>query len=162
VCVLFDPADTVRAREFELIRDAAAPAGFRVTDCSSPDWLRMLGRGGAYDAVLLSLDLATLGPAAAGALLRSDSTTLNLNRFADPDTDALIDELAASDDPALQADLVGRLDARLWSAAAGVPLFARPMVIAVGPAVSGVTHSAFGGSVLWNAWTWQSAPHTPR
>ncbi len=75
VCVLYDPADPVRVREFELIRDAAAPAGFRVTDCSNPDWMRMLGRGGAYDAVLLSCDLTSLEPGvAAGALLRSDST----------------------------------------------------------------------------------------
>jgi peptide/nickel transport system substrate-binding protein len=162
VCVLYDPADPVRVREFELIRDAAAPAGFRVTDCSTPDWMRMLGRGGVYDAVLLSFDLTPLGPAAAGALLRSDSTTLNLNRFADPAADTLIDQLAASDDPALQAELVGRLDEKVWAASAGVPLFASPVATAVGPAVSGVSHSAFGGSVFWNAWMWQPTPHTPR
>jgi peptide/nickel transport system substrate-binding protein len=163
VCVLYDPADPVRAREFELIRDSAAPAGFLVTDCSTADWMRVLGRGGAYDAALLSFDFTSVGSAAgAGEVLRSDSTTLNLNRFADPEADALIDQLTDTDDPALQQELVGRLDQKMWVSAAGVPLFARPIVTAVGPAVTGVTHSAFGGSVLWNAWTWQPTPHTPR
>ena len=162
VCVLYDPADPTRAHAFELIRDAAAPAGFLVTDCSTPDWMRMLGRGGAYDAALLSWDPTPLGPSAAAALLRSDSTVANLNRFADPAADALIDELEASDDPARQDELVAELDAVVWSSAAGLPLFAHPVVTVVGPGVTGVTRSSFGGSVLWNAWTWQASRSSPR
>ena len=114
------------------------PAGFRVTDCSNPDWMRLLGRGGAYDAALLSFDLTRSSPRAAGALLRSDSTTLNLNRFADPEADALIDELAASDDPDDQARARRReLDAKALGRRVGVPLFAHPIVTAVGPGSPG-------------------------
>jgi peptide/nickel transport system substrate-binding protein len=112
--------------------------------------------------VLLAWDLAALGPDAAGALLSSDSTVVNLNRFSDPEADRLIAELADTDDPAQQAALVAELDGVVWASSAGLPLYGHPVVTAVGPAVTGVTASAFGGSVLWNAWTWQPVAHAPR
>jgi peptide/nickel transport system substrate-binding protein len=162
VCVLYDPADPWRARAFELIRDSAARAGFQVTDCSTPDWRRVLGRTAAYDAVLLSWDPTRFGPLFAGAVLRSDSETANLNGFSDPAVDANTDELIRTDDPVRRAELLTQLDEAIWGAAAGIPLTAHPVLTVTGPVVGGVSYSAFGGSVFWNAWEWTAPPVTPR
>jgi peptide/nickel transport system substrate-binding protein len=162
VCVLFDPLDADRLRAFELIRESAASAGFRVTDCSTPDWARMLGRGGAYDAALLAWDLSATAPVVARQLLTSDSAVANLNRLADPDVDRLLDELGSVDASAGSGaadtdDVIAELDAALWNGFAGMPLYAHPVRAIVDPRVEGVTVSAFGGGVLWNAWTWRLA-----
>jgi peptide/nickel transport system substrate-binding protein len=158
VCLLYDPSSPQRQQEFALIRDSAARAGFVVTDCSSPDWQGLLGVAGAYDAALFAWDTTRLGPGAAGAIFRSDSALANFTRYANPEVDALVDELAREDDPAAFADLAARIDAHLYADAYGLPLFAYPTLTAVSARVEGVTRSPLARGVFWNAWDWKPAP----
>jgi peptide/nickel transport system substrate-binding protein len=157
VCLLFDPASEQRQQEFALIRDSAARAGFVVSDCSSPDWQGLLGVAGAYDAALFAWDTTRLGPGAAGAIYRSDSPLANFTRYADPDVDALVDELATTTDPAAVAELSAEIDAHLWADAYGAPLFAYPTLTAVSGEVENVTRSPLARGVFWNAWEWEPA-----
>jgi peptide/nickel transport system substrate-binding protein len=161
VCILYDPSNPRRVAEFQLIQASAARVGFAVTDCSSSDWSELLGVPGSYDAALFAWDTTRLGPTAVGAVYRSGSQLANFTGYSDPQTDAVIDALDATDDPAQQVRLLTRLDARLWSAAYGAPLFAYPTVTAVDGAVTGVTRSPQSHSVLWNAWTWKPATASP-
>ena len=157
-CVLYDPASERRQQEFAALRDSAARAGFTVTDCSSPDWRGLLGVAGAYDAALFAWDTTRLGPGAAGAIYRSDSALANFTRYADPDVDALVDDLARADDPAEQARLSAEIDAKLWAAAYGTPLYAYPTLTAVRDDIQNVTRSPLDRGVFWNAWEWAPAP----
>jgi peptide/nickel transport system substrate-binding protein len=158
VCLLYDPSSPQRQQEFALIRDSAARAGFVVTDCSSPDWQGLLGVAGAYDAALFAWDTTRLGPGAAGAIYRSDSALANFTRYANPEVDALVDELAREDDPDAFADLAARIDAHLYADAYGLPLFAYPTLTAVSSRVENVTRSPMARGVFWNAWEWKPAP----
>jgi len=155
VCILYDPSSARRAAEFRLIQQSADQAGFVVTDCSSPDWQGLLGVDGTYDAALFAWDTTRLGPTAQASIFRSDAALTNFNHYDDPDSDALIAQLAATDDPAQQTALLTRLDTRIWSRAYGLPLYAYPTLTAVGPRVTGVTRSALAGSVFWDAWSWK-------
>ena len=157
VCILYDPANPRRVAEFTLIRTSAARAGFLVTDCSSPDWESLLGVAGTYDAALFAWDTTRLGPAAASAIFQSDSKLANFTRYADPEVDALIEELDASDDDAEVTRLLTEIDGRIWADAYGVPLFAYPTVTAVSSKVTGVTRSPLGRGVFWDAWDWAPA-----
>jgi peptide/nickel transport system substrate-binding protein len=159
VCILYDPANPRRLAEFQLIQASAGKVGFQVTDCSSSGWADVLGVPGAYDAALFAWDTMRLGPTAVGAVYRTGSQLANFTGYSDPQTDALIDGLSSTDDPAQQTKLLTQLDARLWSAAYGAPLFAYPTVTAVDGAVTGVTRSPQQYGVFWNAWTWK--PGTP-
>jgi peptide/nickel transport system substrate-binding protein len=161
VCILYDRSDERRAAEFALITTSAARAGFRVTDCSRPDWSSLLGVAGAYDAALFAWDTTRLGPSAIAAVFRSDSKIANLNRFADPQADALVDEIAGSDDPETQTAALQELDAILWADAYGVPLFAHPTLTAVSDRLTGVSRSPLARGVLWNAWAWAPASPSP-
>ncbi len=161
VCILYDRSDERRAAEFALITTSAARAGFRVTDCSRPDWSSLLGVAGAYDAALFAWDTTRLGPSAIAAVFRSDSQIANLNRFADPQADALVDEIAGSDDAETQTAALQKLDAILWADAYGVPLFAHPTLTAVSDRLTGVSRSPLARGVLWNAWAWAPASPSP-
>ena len=157
VCILYDPSDRRRVNEFQLIQQSAARAGFVVTDCSSPDWQGLLGVDGSYDAALFAWDTTRLGPTAQAAVFRSDAALANFNHYDDPESDALIDQLSATDDPDQQTAVLTKLDARIWAEAYGVPLYAYPTLTAVDGRVTGVTRSPLAGSVFWNAWTWKPA-----
>lgn len=157
VCILYDPANPRRHAEFELIQASAARAGFRVTDCSNPDWEALLGVSGTYDAALFAWDTTRLGSAAAGAVFRSDSALVNFNRYSNPEVDALIDQVEATDDVDEQVALLAQLDALLWADAYGVPLFSYPTVTAVRTTVTGVSRSPLARTVFWNAWEWRVA-----
>ena len=155
VCILYDPSSPRRVEEFQLIQQSAARAGFVVTDCSSPDWQGLLGVGGGYDAALFAWDATRLGPTAQAAVFRSDAALANFTHYADPESDALITQLAATDDQGQQTALLTKLDTRIWSQAYGMPLYAYPTLTAVDARVTGVTRSPLAGSVFWNAWAWK-------
>lgn len=157
VCVLYDPADARRVQEFGLLQESAARAGFRVTDCSRTDWRELLGVAGAYDAALFAWDTTRLGPSAVAAVFRSDSAVANLTHYSNPDADALIDEIVATDDAAEQTRLLTELDGILWADAYGAPLFAHPTLTAVSDRVEGVSRSPLARGVFWNAWQWTPA-----
>jgi peptide/nickel transport system substrate-binding protein len=158
VCVLFDPASESRKRQFALIRDSAARAGFTVTDCSSPDWQGLLGVAGAYDAALFAWDTTRLGPGAAGAIFRGDSPLANFNRYASPAVDTLVDELARATDAEEQTRLATEIDRHLFEDAYGLPLYAYPTLTAISGDVTNVTRSPLARGVFWNAWEWAPAP----
>ncbi|WBU38120.1 ABC transporter substrate-binding protein [Homoserinibacter sp. YIM 151385] len=153
VCLLFDPAQPRRSAGFELIRDAAAEAGFRVTSCASREWSELLGVPGAYDAALFAWDTSRLGPAAVSAVYRSDSRRANLTGFADARVDAAAEELPLAD-PARQAELLGEIDERVWASASSLPIAEQRVLTAIGPRVDGVTRSPLARGVFWNAWMW--------
>jgi peptide/nickel transport system substrate-binding protein len=155
VCILYDPSNPRRVGEFQLIQQSAARAGFVVTDCSSPDWQGLLGVAGDYDAALFAWDTTRLGATAQAAVFRSDTALANFNHYNDAESDALITQLTATDDPDQQTALLTKLDTRIWSQAYGMPLYAYPTLTAVDTRVTGVTRSPLAGSVFWNAWAWK-------
>jgi peptide/nickel transport system substrate-binding protein len=161
VCILYDPSNPRRVAEFQLIQASAAKVGFQVTDCSTAGWADALGEPGRYDAALFAWDTTRLGPTAVGAVYRTGEQLANFTGYSDPQSDAIVDGLNATDDPAQQTTLLTRLDTRLWSAAYGAPLFAYPTVTAVDGAVTGVTRSPQQQGVFWNAWAWKPATATP-
>lgn len=154
VCILYDPADQRRVQEFGLIQESAARAGFAVTDCSRADWRDLLGVAGAYDAALFAWDTTRLGPSAVAAVFRSDSAIANLNHYSNPDADAIIDRIVATDDADEQTRLLTELDGILWADAYGAPLFAHPTLTAVSDRVAGVSRSPLARGIFWNAWEW--------
>ncbi|TBN57347.1 ABC transporter family substrate-binding protein [Glaciihabitans arcticus] len=155
VCMLFDPANPRRVAEFQLITDSAARAGFVVTNCSRASWTEFLGLPGSYDAALFGWNTSNLAVSAAEARLRSDSPISNYNSFARPEVDSLLDEIAASSDPAVQREQLARVDELLWSEAYGLPLYQFPVVTAWTDRVTGVAPSTLDPGLVWNLWDWQ-------
>ena len=154
VCVLFDPSNPRRVAEFTLIKKSAEKAGFVVSDCSASDWEGFLGVQGIYDAALFAWNETSAAVSSPEARLRSTSSVSNFSRYASDTVDRLLDQLAAEHDTATQEDLIGQIDAELWSDFYGVPLYQYPTISAHSSVVEGVSPSPLSG-LLWDVWEWQ-------
>jgi len=155
VCVLHDPDNPRRTEELALLQDSAAQAGFRVTDCGTPDWTARLSQPGAWDAVLLS-GRSTGDPGDARAVYATGGGA-NATGYSDPTADGLFAELAGALDDGRRRELVAGLDAALWQGAPGVPLYQSPSLTAWSEQVVGIVPSALPAGVLWNAQEWRPA-----
>jgi peptide/nickel transport system substrate-binding protein len=155
ICVLFDPANPRRVAEYQLIKDSAADAGIRVTNCSSPDWRNLLGTPGSYDAALYALGETNLSMAAVQAAYSSTSTLNNHSRYASDAADSLIEEAAGPVSAKQRIRLLSELDRLLWRDAVGLPLYQFPTVAAVSDDVLGFTRSPFEPTALSDPWRWE-------
>jgi len=158
VCILFDPANPRRLREFELIQSAAAKAGFQVTDCSSPTWQELLGLPGEYDASLYALRASNLAVTATRASFSSTGGVNNTSFYSNAEVDALLAELDRELDPEKQSRILADIDRVLWADSAGMPLYQFPSITAFRTGITGVTRSPLAAGVLWNVWEWMPAP----
>jgi peptide/nickel transport system substrate-binding protein len=155
VCILFDPRNLRRVNEFTMIQESAAEAGFRVTDCSRPEWVDFLGVASAYDAALFGWNETNLAVSAPAARLRSDSVVSNLNYFASDSVDAALDAVNSPASDEKRITLFTEIDSELWSQGYGVPLFQYPSLTAVSDRVAGVSPMPLGPGIVWNIWEWQ-------
>jgi peptide/nickel transport system substrate-binding protein len=154
VCVLFDPSNPRRVREFELIKVSAEKAGFVVGDCSASDWEGFLGVQGIYDAALFAWNETSTAVSSPAARLRSTSSVSNFSHYANEGVDGLLDQLDSERDVDAQRRLIEQIDAALWSDFYGLPLYQYPTITAHGPVVENVSASPLSG-LLWNLWEWQ-------
>ena len=154
VCILFDGGNPRRLKEFQLIQHSAAQAGFVVTDCSSPDWLNLLGTSGAYDASLFAWTASNLSAIGSAAIFGTAAKS-NDNFYSNLSVDALFSQLRLTADSTRQTRLRQRIDRLLWADAYGVPLYQFPAVAAFDPGVTGVAPSPLSPGILWNLWEWK-------
>ena len=155
VCLLYDPSNPRRLLEFQLIRDSAAAAGFRVTDCSSPDWLGLLGTA-SYDAALFAWDYSNLSVTAVRSIFGTGEKG-NLNGYSNETVDDLILQLSVTPDEDEQLELRIRLDEALFADGYGVPLYQYPATVAFDDSVTGISPAPLAAGVLWNVWDWAPA-----
>lgn len=157
VCILFDPSNPRRSTEFRLIQSSAAEAGFRVTDCSSPNWRDLLGVPRQYDASLYALRSTNLAVTAARASFASSNAVNNTSFYANPRVDELLDELDRAPRGTERTEILTEIDRLVWADAFGVPLYQFPSITAFRSDVEGVAPSPLAPGVLWNVWDWKPA-----
>lgn len=156
ICVLFDPANPRRLAQFTALRDAAAPVGIAVTDCSSPDWRNLLATPDSWDAALYGLRSTTTSVQSVTASLRTGAP-LNYGRYSSDEVDNILQRFEATEDVKQRATLLAEVDDHLWRDAVGMPLFQMTSTVVTSDRVDGVSVAPYAPTVLWNPWEW-----TPR
>lgn len=156
VCILFDASNPKRVEEFQLIAQAAASAGFVVTDCSSPDWMELLGVPGTYDAAIFAWTSANRSVAGLQSIFGTDARG-NLNGYSNPDVDRLLSTLAVTPDAEEQQSVRIELDSALYADSYGLPLYQDSIVVAHDGTVAGIKPATFAHGILWNIWEWAPA-----
>lgn len=155
VCILFAPTNPRRVNEFQLIQQSAALAGFAVTDCSSANWLAVLGTPGAYDAALYGWDPTNLGASASAIPVFSSTGIDNHNFYRSTEMDLLTAKLSKQLDPAMKLQLEKSIDELAWSDFYGVTLFQFPAIAAYDQkAVASISPSTLPPTLFWNVWDW--------
>ena len=153
VCMMFDPSNPKRVKEYQLIADASALAGFVVTNCSGPDWLNLLGTPGTYDAAIFAWSASNVSVAGVQSIFASGARG-NLNGYSNPAVDKLLTQLAVTPDPAEQQSIRIAVDSALYADAYGLPLYQDTIVVAHNDKLTGVRPAALASGILWNIWEW--------
>lgn len=153
VCILFDPSNPKRVKEFQLIADAATVAGFVVTNCSGPDSLNLLGTPGTYDAAIFGWSTTNLSAAGIQSIFGTGGRG-NFNSYSNPAVDALLSQLAVTPAAEAQRPILADIDTALYSDAYGLPLYQDPILVAHNKNVTGIMPAPLAPGILWNVWAW--------
>ncbi|TAL46527.1 MAG: ABC transporter family substrate-binding protein [Salinibacterium sp.] len=156
VCILFDPENPSRVEEFALIKKSAGLAGFKVTDCSSPDWRDRLGMPAIYDAALYSTTAASAEVSERDLAVFDADNPQNHNSYDNPSVTALIAKWRGETDAIERRAIERRIDTHLWHDSYGETLYQAPALTAYDEkAVAHIAPSAVVPTYFWNIWDWE-------
>lgn len=156
VRLLFDPENTRRQNEFQLIAASAAEAGITVTPYQvQADWGTDLSNATSYyDAALFGWQSQSTAVTESDANYRTDATN-NFYGYSNPEVDSLFDELQVATDPDEQGELLGQIEKHLVDDAFGVTLFQFPGVTAWNPEkIDGISKISINPTIFAGFWNW--------
>ncbi len=156
VRMLFDPNNTRRVNQFELIKASAAEAGFDVVAYTvQTDWGTDLSNATSfYDAALFGWQSTATAVTESDANYRTGATN-NYFGYSNPEVDALYDELQVETDPAEQERILGEVEKHLVDDAFGVTIFQHPGVTAWNPAkIGNVQKLGIAPTIFYGFWEW--------
>ncbi len=156
VRLLFDPANTRRVNEYELISASAEQAGFDVVQYEvQTDWGTDLSNAtNFYDAALFGWSSTSTAVTGSNANYETGGGN-NFYGYSNEDTDALLSELNVTTDPTRQEEILGEVEANLINDAFGVTIFQFPGVTSWNPAVvGGINSSVLSEGPFYGYWEW--------
>lgn len=158
VRLLFDPNNTRRVNQAQLITESAALAGFTVAPYQvQTDWGTDLSNATSfYDAALFGWQSTSTAVTESDANYRTGATN-NFYGYSNPEVDALFDELQVQTDPAEQTRILGEVEKHLVDDAFGVTIFQFPGVTAWNESkISGVKPLTIAPGIFYGYWDWKT------
>ena len=156
VRLLFDPANTRRQNEFELIKASAAQAGFDVQPYQvQTDWGTDLSNATAfYDAALFGWQSTSTAVTASDATYRTAATN-NYYGYSNPEVDALFDELQTATEAEDQERILTEIETKIVDDAFSVTIFQFPGVTAWNPEkIGNVSKLTIAPTIFYGFWEW--------
>lgn len=155
-CVLYDRGSEFAVGAFAALRDAAAEAGWGVTDCGSDDYQAALEQR-SWNAVIARVPI----PQSAAQIADQWGTegTASLTRNADADRDALIAQLSQTADVYEAREVRAQIEASIVRAAVALPIAANPQLTVIGRGVTGVSiRNGADASLTYGMTQWEVVP----
>ncbi|GEK22701.1 ABC transporter family substrate-binding protein [Cellulomonas xylanilytica] len=156
VRLLFDPANTRRQNEYELIKASAAQAGFDVQPYQvQTDWGTDLSNATSfYDAALFGWQSTSTAVTASDATYRTAATN-NYYGYSNPEVDALFDELQTATEPDDQERILTEIETKIVDDAFSVTIFQFPGVTAWNPEkIGNVSKLTIAPTIFYGFWEW--------
>lgn len=153
---LYASNNTRRQQEFQLIKESAEQAGFKVEDKGNENWGAMLNDTSKYDSALFGWQSTSTGVTNLDANYRTKGTN-NFYGYSSKEMDALLDQLQGEFDVAKQNDLVNQIDALLVKDAFSISIFQFPEPTAVSSRLQNVSSIPLAPTFFWNFWEWKLA-----
>ncbi|WP_404437425.1 hypothetical protein LG322_02145 [Microbacterium aerolatum] len=156
VCVLYDRSSEFAVGAFAALRDAAAEAGWGVTDCGSDDYQAALEQR-SWNAVIARVPI----PQSAAQIADQWGTegTASLTRNADADRDALIAQLSQTTDVYEAREVRAQIEATIVRAAVALPIAANQQLTVIDRGVTGVsTRNGADASLTSGMTQWEVVP----
>jgi len=137
--------DPLQIDVIDVLIEQGAQSGIEVINRPSADLVATL-QSGIFDAALLTASGAPyVLSAAARYVSPAAGGTENYGLGSSPAVDAIFTDLAAATDASTYAELANRIDALLWADLTTVPLYRRPVILAVTADVDGVEFNPVTG-----------------
>ena len=151
VRVLFDK-DNPRAKiEFALLGQYAAQVGFNLIDVSADD-PRIVFSVGGFDAFISTVGLA--GEIAGDPYW---FTGASVGQFENAKVDELLVKYSNQENPLDQIAVLKEIDAELFAARFGLPLYQVPSLLVYSNRVTSIVKAPFGQSATYGYWNWTVA-----
>lgn len=148
VRVLFDSNNPRAKAEWSLLGEYAALAGFNLIDVSSSE-PRSVFATGAFDVYITTVELA--------AELNGDPywfTGGSVGQFTSSKIEALLAKYSAETKPLEQISVLKDIDAELFAAGFGLPLYQVPSLLVYSDRLASVVKAPFGASATYGYWNW--------
>lgn len=156
VRVKYASDNTRRQQQFQLIKESAEAAGFKIEDAGSINWGQELSQPDLYDASLFGWQSTSTGVSEAAANYITGGQN-NYGRYSNAEVDRLFAELAVSIDPAQQKRLLEEAEQHLVADAFGVTIYQFPEITGISSKIKGVSSIALSPNFFWNFWEWKVA-----
>jgi len=153
---LYDNTNTRRVQEFQLIKESAEKAGFKVVDAGNKDWGSMLQSTSKYDSCLFGWQSVSTGFAESDPTYRTKGIN-NFYGYSSKTVDGLLDELIVATDTAKQQDLVNQIEKNLVDDAFSITIFQFPQPTGVSNKLQNMSSMALAPTFYWNFWEWKLA-----
>jgi peptide/nickel transport system substrate-binding protein len=148
VRVLFDSNNPRAKAEWSLLSEYAAQAGFNLIDVSAKD-PRTVFSTGEFDAYITTVRLASE--------VGGDPywfTGNSVGQFENAKIDALLAKYAAETKPLNQISVLKDIDAELYAAKFGLPLYQVPSLLVYADRLTSVVKAPYGASATYGYWNW--------
>jgi len=146
--VLFDSNNPRAKMEFALLGQYAAAVGFNLIDVSTKD-PRTVSATGMFDVLITTVPLA--GEVGGDPYWFTGGS---VGQFADPALDALLVTYSAKTDALDQISVLKQVDAELYLAKFGLPLYQVPALLVYGKRIKTIVDAPYGGSATYGYWNW--------
>lgn len=156
VRLLFDPENTRRQNEYELIKASAAQAGFDVVPYQvQTDWGTDLSNATSfYDAALFGWQSTSTAVTDSDANYRTGATN-NFYGYSNATVDGLFDELQVATEQEDQEPILAEIETELVNDAFGVTIFQFPGVTAWNPEkIGNVSKLTIAPTIFYGFWEW--------
>ncbi|HCG55796.1 MULTISPECIES: ABC transporter family substrate-binding protein [Brevibacterium] len=153
VRIMYDNTNSRRQQEFQLIKESAEKAGFKVEDVGDVKWGTRLGDG-TYDVSLFGWQSESTGVTENDANFRTGAQN-NYGGYSNKKTDKILDKLLVSKEDE-QEELLTDLESQLTEDAFGAPIFQFPELTIYRDKVKNVKSTAVSPTMFWNYWEWET------
>ena len=152
VRVMYDNTNSRRQQEFQLIKESAEEAGFKIEDVGDVNWGTRLGDG-TYDVSLFGWQSEGTGITEADANYRTGAQN-NYGGYSSKKTDKILDKILVAPEED-QEKLSTELEAQLTDDAFGAPLFQFPELTIYRDKLKNASTTTVSPTLMWNYWEWE-------
>ncbi|PCC45340.1 ABC transporter family substrate-binding protein [Brevibacterium aurantiacum] len=153
VRVMYDNTNSRRQQQFQLVKESAEKAGFKIEDVGDVNWGTRLGDG-TYDVSLFGWQAEGTGITSDDANYRTGAQN-NYGGYSSEKTDKVLDEILVAPEEDHEK-LVSELESQLNEDAFGAPLYQHPELLIYSDKLKNASSTTVSPTLMWNYWEWET------
>jgi peptide/nickel transport system substrate-binding protein len=150
--IMYDNTNSRRQQEFQLIKESAEKAGFKIKDVGDVNWGTRLGDK-TYDAAIFGWQSESTGITDSDANYRTGAQN-NYGGYSSKKTDKILDRLSVAPEED-QAKISTELEKQLTDDAFGAPIYQFPSLLIYNEKLKNASTTTVSPTLMWNYWEWE-------